>query len=175
MFYSDLVKKACRISFEAHKNDVDKGGYPYVYHPFFLASQFNDEACVCVALLHDVMEDHGDEFTEEAYREFFLDEGTNLHVAFDQKGNMIGMIETNGERCGLIGLPSVNVGEVFVKREWRGKGVSASLLSYAYEYERKRSVTTLWVEHGTANPNARAFWGNYFETFEYEMDRIIRK
>lgn len=55
MFYSDLVKKACIISFEAHKNDKDKSGYPYIYHPFYLAMQFNDENCVCVALLHDVI------------------------------------------------------------------------------------------------------------------------
>ena len=63
MIYSDLVKKACLISFEAHKDDRDKGGYPYVYHPFYLASQFNDENCVCVAFLHDVIEDHGDRFS----------------------------------------------------------------------------------------------------------------
>ena len=63
MHYSDLVKKACQISFEAHKDDVDKGGYPYIYHPFYLASQFDDENCVCVALLHDVIEDHGDRFS----------------------------------------------------------------------------------------------------------------
>ncbi len=63
MFYSELVKKACFISFEAHKADQDKGGYPYVYHPFFLASQFDDEEAVCVALLHDVIEDHGDTYS----------------------------------------------------------------------------------------------------------------
>lgn len=65
MYYSELVKKACQISFEAHKNDKDKGGYPYVYHPFYLASQFDDEDMVCVALLHDVIEDHGDEYSFE--------------------------------------------------------------------------------------------------------------
>ena len=29
MIYSELVNKACNIMFEAHKNDIDKGGYPY--------------------------------------------------------------------------------------------------------------------------------------------------
>ena len=33
MVYSELVKKACIIMFDAHKNDLDKGGYPYVFHP----------------------------------------------------------------------------------------------------------------------------------------------
>lgn len=60
MFYSPLVKKASLIAFEAHKNDYDKGGYPYVMHPFYLAFQMEDENAVCVALLHDVIEDHGD-------------------------------------------------------------------------------------------------------------------
>ena len=62
MFYSELVKKACGIMFEAHKDDRDKGGYPYVFHPFFLATQMEDEASACVALLHDVIEDHGDRY-----------------------------------------------------------------------------------------------------------------
>lgn len=51
--------------FEAHKNDKDKGGYPYVFHPFFLASQMNDEITTCVALLHDVVEDHSDMYSFE--------------------------------------------------------------------------------------------------------------
>lgn len=69
MYYSELVKKACLISFEAHKDDKDKGGYPYVYHPFFLASRFDDEETVCVALLHDVIEDHGDTYSFASFKE----------------------------------------------------------------------------------------------------------
>lgn len=63
MIYSELVKKACDILFDAHRDDKDKGGYPYVFHPFFLATQMDDEASTCVALLHDVLEDHGDRYT----------------------------------------------------------------------------------------------------------------
>jgi len=62
MYYSPLVKKASRIAFDAHKDDLDKGGYPYVMHPFYLAFQMQDEAAVCTALLHDVIEDHGDRY-----------------------------------------------------------------------------------------------------------------
>ena len=57
MIYTPLTKKALRISFEAHKNQIDKSGMPYVYHPFHLAEQMEDEYTVCVALLHDVVED----------------------------------------------------------------------------------------------------------------------
>ena len=57
MIYTVLTKKALKISFEAHKDQLDKSGLPYVYHPFHLAEQMNDEYSVCAALLHDVVED----------------------------------------------------------------------------------------------------------------------
>ena len=57
MIYTPLTKKALVISFNAHKNQVDKSGMPYVYHPFHLAEQMKDEFTTCVALLHDVVED----------------------------------------------------------------------------------------------------------------------
>lgn len=57
MLYTDLTKKALQISFRAHQHQLDKGGMPYVYHPFHLAEQMDDEIAVCVALLHDVAED----------------------------------------------------------------------------------------------------------------------
>ena len=57
MIYTQLTKKAMRIAYDAHKNQVDKSGMPYIYHPIHLAEQMPDEATVCVALLHDVAED----------------------------------------------------------------------------------------------------------------------
>lgn len=57
MIYTALTKKALRISFNAHKNQLDKSGMPYVYHPFHVAEQMKDEYSTCVALLHDVVED----------------------------------------------------------------------------------------------------------------------
>ena len=69
MIYSELVNKACNIMFEAHKNDIDKGGYPYVFHPFYLATQMDDEYSTCVALLHDVIEDHGDLYSFDSLTE----------------------------------------------------------------------------------------------------------
>ena len=57
MIYTPLTKKALIISFNAHKNQIDKSGMPYVYHPYHLAEQMNEEYSTCVALLHDVIED----------------------------------------------------------------------------------------------------------------------
>lgn len=57
MIYTDITKIALQICFDAHKEQTDKSGVPYVFHPFHLAEQMTSEtACVC-ALLHDVMED----------------------------------------------------------------------------------------------------------------------
>ena len=57
MIYTPLTKKALKLCFEAHKNQVDKTGLPYVFHPFHLAEQMNDEITTVCALLHDVIED----------------------------------------------------------------------------------------------------------------------
>ena len=57
MIYTPITKKAMKLCFEAHKNQVDKSGIPYVFHPFHLAEQMTDENTIIVALLHDVIED----------------------------------------------------------------------------------------------------------------------
>ena len=59
MPYTTLTKRALILSFKAHKNQRDKSGLPYVYHPFHLADQMRTEAEACVALLHDTIEDAG--------------------------------------------------------------------------------------------------------------------
>lgn len=57
MIYTPDTKKALRLCFEAHKNQTDKSGLPYVFHPFHVAEQMPDEETTIVALLHDVIED----------------------------------------------------------------------------------------------------------------------
>ena len=57
MIYTDKTKKAMKLCYEAHKDQVDKSGMPYVFHPFHVAEQMTDEATTIVALLHDVVED----------------------------------------------------------------------------------------------------------------------
>lgn len=57
MIYTPGTKKAMKLCFEAHKNQTDKSGLPYIFHPFHLAEQMTDEVTTIVALLHDVAED----------------------------------------------------------------------------------------------------------------------
>ena len=57
MIYTPKTKKALCLCFEVHKDQRDKSGMPYVFHPFHLAEQMETEDTTVVALLHDVVED----------------------------------------------------------------------------------------------------------------------
>ena len=57
MIYTAKTKAALKLCFEAHKNQTNKSGMPYVFHPFHLAEQMKDEDTTIAALLHDVVED----------------------------------------------------------------------------------------------------------------------
>ncbi len=57
MIYTERTKKALKLCFEAHKEQIDKSDMPYVFHPFHLAEQMETEETTIVALLHDVVED----------------------------------------------------------------------------------------------------------------------
>ena len=66
MIYTPQTNKAVKIMFEAHKDQHDKSGLPYVFHPFHLAEQMTDEDTTIAALLHDTIEDT--DITEEYLR-----------------------------------------------------------------------------------------------------------
>ncbi|MCI8360130.1 MAG: HD domain-containing protein [Clostridiales bacterium] len=57
MLYTPMTKKAMQLAYDAHKEQRDKNGLPYIYHPFHLAEQMDTEQSICAALLHDVVED----------------------------------------------------------------------------------------------------------------------
>lgn len=46
-----------QVAYTAHQGQTDQSGVPYIFHPYHLAEQMTDEITVCVALLHDVVED----------------------------------------------------------------------------------------------------------------------
>lgn len=57
MIYTPLTIKAMQIAYKAHFEQLDVSGAPYIFHPYHVAEQMNDELTVCTALLHDVIED----------------------------------------------------------------------------------------------------------------------
>lgn len=76
MLYTPLTKAAMQLCFAAHKDQLDKSGIPYVFHPIHLAEQMADEYTTVVALLHDVMEDTPctrDDLAQMGYPEPVLD------------------------------------------------------------------------------------------------------
>lgn len=56
-----MIEKCREIAFQAHAGQVrklgDDFGKPYIVHPERIASNFDDPYLVCVAWLHDVVED----------------------------------------------------------------------------------------------------------------------
>lgn len=116
----------------------------------------------------------GEEFTEEVYSEYFLGDDLELIGAFDG-GKLAGIIEWNEEANEFLEgkESSVNVGEAYVYPEYRGTGLAEGLLKYAEKRALEAGYSYMWVEHGTANPNARGFWNKYFKTYQYELIRNI--
>ena len=57
MIYTDMTVRAMKLAYEAHDGQTDYCGVPYVFHPYHLAEQMDDEVSCAVALLHDVVED----------------------------------------------------------------------------------------------------------------------
>ena len=69
MINTKLTRKAMIIAYNAHINQLDKAGVPYIYHPIHLAEQMDTEIECIVALLHDVVEDTNVTF-EQLEKEF---------------------------------------------------------------------------------------------------------
>lgn len=59
-----LLQKAIQIAYEAHKEQTDKGGNPYILHPLHVMNQLETIDEKIVGVLHDTKEDAGllDEF-----------------------------------------------------------------------------------------------------------------
>lgn len=57
MIYTEMTIKAVKIAYDAHLGQLDYNGVPYIFHPYHLAEQMDDEISCTVALLHDVVED----------------------------------------------------------------------------------------------------------------------
>lgn len=69
MINTKLTRKAMILAYNAHMNQFDRAGVPYIYHPIHLAEQMKTETECIVALLHDVVEDTDVTF-EELEKEF---------------------------------------------------------------------------------------------------------
>ena len=57
MIYTEMTITAMKIAYDAHLGQLDYNDVPYIFHPYHLAEQMDDEISCTVALLHDVVED----------------------------------------------------------------------------------------------------------------------
>lgn len=57
MVYTPMTIKAMKYAYKAHLGQVDYNNVPYIFHPYHLAEQMEEEKSCTVALLHDVIED----------------------------------------------------------------------------------------------------------------------
>lgn len=116
----------------------------------------------------------GKEFTEDVYKEFLLDESTRLCAA-EKEGQLIGIMTASKDGNSFINNNAAyfNIGDIYVEPEYRGKMIAQQMLKHFSEVLEKEGVKKLWVEHGTANPNARGFWNKYFTAYSYTMIREI--
>lgn len=53
----DFIEKAFNIALKAHEGQIDKGRFPYIFHPVWVALHCETEKQKVVALLHDTIED----------------------------------------------------------------------------------------------------------------------
>ncbi len=55
----EMLSKAILIATNAHHGQFDRGGNPYILHPLKVLHYLNsnDEELMCIAILHDVIED----------------------------------------------------------------------------------------------------------------------
>ena len=99
MIYTEKTKKALNICFNAHKDQTDKSGMPYVFHPFHLAEQMQTEETTIVALLHDVVEDTDytiDDLTALGFNKMVTDAITLLtHSDDTEYMDYVAKIKTN--------------------------------------------------------------------------------
>lgn len=59
----DIIEKSLEIALKAYAGQKDKAGKTYILHPLRIMSKMKTEEEMCVALLHDVIEDS--DFTAE--------------------------------------------------------------------------------------------------------------
>lgn len=68
-----MLATAIRLAAEAFEGSIDKGGKPYILHCLRVmnAVDQNDEELMCIAVLHDLIEDKGDKYTFEELRSVY--------------------------------------------------------------------------------------------------------
>ena len=106
--------------------------------------------------------------------EYVRDISTRVFIAKENE-RIIGILDSSYDDGSFMTKKTqiVNVGDIYVLEEYRGKKLAQGLLQFANDQFRADGIEKLWVEHGTTNPNARGFWDKYFEVYSYNLTREL--
>ena len=85
MIFNELTQKAYDIALVAHNGQIDKAGNPYIEHVLSVARVMSTTEEICVALLHDVLEDSSIFTIEQIYEGFGSDIGFAVNLLTRKK------------------------------------------------------------------------------------------
>lgn len=57
-------------------------------------------------------------------------------IIYEQEGKMIGFLNFM-----FLNIKTVNITQIYVKPEYRGKGIAKSLMNYAFDYFEQHNIT----------------------------------
>jgi len=144
-----LVAWAKRIARRAHEGQVDRGGNPYIEHPFRVAQAVRVEGpeAMAAALLHDVGEDASwalEHCRRLGFPEPVMKLAEQLTKRRDEKGSdegygrFIERIATSGSRTAII-IKLADI-EDNLRLERLGRSPTPEDLARAEKYRRAREV-----------------------------------
>jgi GNAT superfamily N-acetyltransferase len=110
---------------------------------------------------------------EERFEDF-LSEDMRIFAVFEES-QLIGMIDSEPTDIEFAKMDAnaIGMGDVFMKQNYRGRGLGEALLAFANDKIRESGIERVFVTHGTINPTARGFWDKYFVNYAYTMTRQI--
>lgn len=108
------------------------------------------------------------------FEELSIKRKSRFFVA-SHKNKIVGYIEiqSSGENFTCDDSGTMNICGAYVKPEYRGIGISKSLLAFVIDKLRKENYKCCGVDFESINPTANKFWLKYFTPYTYSLTRRI--
>lgn len=90
-----------------------------------------------------------------------------FHVAVAQEDNCVDLSRRGDGLTGELGI--------YIRPEYRGRGLGRSLLRVALDDLARQGITRLHVDFETANPCALRFWPRYFQRAILSLRRTVNR
>jgi ribosomal protein S18 acetylase RimI-like enzyme len=111
---------------------------------------------------------------EEVFENFAKQENSEIYVAEDENHSFVGYLFVGESRNLMIGKSSGYIYDIYVKKEFRGKGIGKQLIKKAEDYCRERGYTRLSLMVSARNqPALRLYESTGFQKDQIYMDKEI--